>query len=358
VVVTVDGRALGGRDLDLVQSVHVEESLGSQDKVSIVVLMDTDRSSRWTSALDTLVAPAKPFTVELTRGDAVYAVDARSVTASWSYAPGGTSTLTVEGLDRSMEMDREQVQRTWTDTTDTAIATELFSKYHLKPECGDTPAGTDADTYSPQQAGTDWQFLNSLAARNGFDLHVETVGGVGIGVFRRVQIDKPGTTLALGYGDLGGPATASVQLLAGQQVHVTRTVPGTADVDRASDPGTGDAMGARSLGGATVVRTHVAGDASVHDAQRTAKAMAERSAFAATLSVTLDKPAMPLVRARRTVGVGGLGEALDGLWLVQSVTHTVTKGGHTQAVTLVRNALGSAVAAAAAALASLGWVAL
>jgi len=41
------------------------------------------------------------------------------------------------------------------------------------------------------------------------------------------------------------------------------------------------------------------------------------------------------------VTVAGLGEALDGLWLVRSVRHTVTPGGHSQALGLIRNALGN-----------------
>jgi hypothetical protein len=61
---------------------------------------------------------------------------------------------------------------------------------------------------------------------------------------------------------------------------------------------------------------------------------------------------MPLLRARRTVTVAGLGEALDGLWLVRSVRHTITPGGHTQAVGLTRNALGKAASGGLGALAA------
>ena len=84
--------------------------------------------------------------------------------------------------------------------------------------------------------------------------------------------------------------------------------------------------------------------------------LAERSAFGASLSVTLTTPNMPLMHARRTVKVRGLGPLVSGLWLVTSVRHTITQGGHVQALTLTRNALGddgtgTAAGAAAAALA-------
>lgn len=341
-VVTVDGSPLGDTELDTIVSLSVSETLGSPDRASITVTMETDTSSGWTSALDPLVAPAKPFTIELTRGDDKYSLQARSVSASWSITPGSRSTLTVEGMDRHVDMDRRVVQKLWQDTTDSAIAETIFGSHGLATKVGTTPAGTSSDTYSPQQDATDWAFLKSLAGRNGFDVHVESISGVVTGVFGRIDpTAKPQATVRLGYGELGGRASASVQLLAGQEVHVTRTIPGTADVDRASDPGTGNAMGARSLGGATTIRTSVAGNVSVTDAATTAKAMAERSAFGASLSTTLANPAMPLVRARRTLSVAGLGEALDGLWLVASVEHTITPGGHTQALSLIRNALGS-----------------
>jgi phage protein D len=339
---TVAGAPLGHHDLDLVRSITVEESLGGQDKVSVTVALTTDNASGWTGPLDPLVAPASPFAVSLARGADRRDVDARSVSTSWQIAPGGLSTITVEGLDRSVELDRRDVQRLWQDTNDAAIADTLFHEHGLASQVDSTPTGADSDTYSPQQSGTDWAFLKGLAGRNGFDVHVQSVNGVVTGVFAKVDVNADAqATLALGYGALGGQATASVQLMAGQEVHVTRTVPGTADTDVASDDGRGHAMGTRSLGGATLVRTHTAGSVSVLDAQTTATAMAERSAFGATLSTTLSSPDAPLLRARRTVTVAGLGEALDGLWLVRSVRHTITPGGHQQAVGLVRNALGN-----------------
>lgn len=345
-VVTVGGSPLTAQQLLLVQTVTLEESLGSPAKVSIAVTMETGPRSTWTSPLDALVAPAEPFTVEVSRGGTSCAVDARSVSASWSFAPGGASTLTVEGMDRSVELDRRDVQRLWQDTTDATIARTIFEDHGLTAQVDSTPTGADSDTYSPQQAATDWTFLKGLAARNGFDVYVESVDGVPTGMFRKIDpTAEPQARVALGYGEHGGRASASVQLLAGQEVHVTRSVPGTADTDVASDPGTGHAMGTRSLGGVTLVRTNAAAGMSVVDAATTATAMAERSAFGATLTVTLATPDAPLVRARRTLTVAGLGEALDGPWLVRSVRHTVTPGGHTQALGLVRNALGDPGAA-------------
>lgn len=340
--VTVNGSPLHGHDLDLVQSINVEETLGSPDKVSITVALTTDDKSGWTCALDPLVAPAKPLAVTITRDRLSLTVDALSVSASWTIAPGGLSTLTVEGMDRSIELDREQVQYPWRDAADSDIAKALFRKHHLKPDVTDTPKRVSSDVYTPLQNETDWAFLKGLAARNGFDVRVESVDQVATGVFKKIDLSAtPQTTLKLGYGELGGPASASVQLLAGQEVHVTSTIAGTTNTDKGQADGKAVSLGTRPLGAATVVRMHTAQGKAVVDAQTTANAFAERQAFGANLSTTLTSPQAPLVRARRTITVAGLGEALDGRWLVQSVRHTITPGGHTQALTLIRNALGA-----------------
>lgn len=339
-VIAVGGSPLSPSDLFRVQSVHVEETLGAPDKVSIAVAMDTDNRSGWTSPLDALVAPAKPFTVTLTRGDS-YSIDARSVSASWNLVAGGLSTLTVEGMDRSVEMGRKHHQRLWDEASDSAIACTLFSRYGLAPKVGSTPARTGADVYS-QQNMTDWAFLQDLANRNGFDVRVETIDGTPTGVFERINPKQDAqTSIDLGYGELGGTASASVQLLASQEVHMTRPIPDTNSTDSASDPGTGNAMAEVSLGSANTLHANAAADVSVVDAQTSATAIAERSAFTANLTATLAAPNMPLLRARRTVTVRGLGSVLDGLWLVKSVTHQITQAGHTQALALTRNALGA-----------------
>lgn len=357
-VITVNGSPLSARDLDRVQSLHIEETLGSPDKISIAMSLTTDNRGGWSSPLDTLVAPAVPFTATLTRGALSYSIEARSVSVSWNLVAGALSTLTVEGMDRSVDLDRREVRRLWQDATDSAIAQTLFTEHGLAARVATTPAGTDSDTYSPQQSDTDWSFLKHLAGRNGFDVRVESINDIATGVFAKVDpLAPPQASLDLGYGPLGGTATASAQLLAGQEVHLTRTIPGTTDTDRATDPGTGQAMGRRSLGGATLIRTNAAANIAVTDAQTAATAMAERSAFAATLSATLTAPEAPLIRARRTVTIRGLGDTLNGLWLVTSVTHSITPAGHTQALSLTRNALGDlaadgapSTAAAAAAL--------
>ena len=136
-----------------------------------------------------------------------------------------------------------------------------------------------------------------------------------------------------------------MQLVSGQRVRLTYGTPGEGTQQVAENDGTGHAMGTQSLGGATTVLRDGNDLPGTQTPDAAARVLAERSAFGASLSVTLAAPGMPLLRARRTVTVRGLGSLVSGLWLVRSVRHTITQGGHVQALTLTRNALGDSGAA-------------
>ena len=76
------------------------------------------------------------------------------------------------------------------------------------------------------------------------------------------------------------------------------------------------------------------------DPAAAATAHARTIAFGVTLTAATD-PILrgPMVRARRTVDVHGLGTRLSGLYLVERVRHKLSSERHGQELTLVRNAL-------------------
>lgn len=341
--ITVGGKPLLDADLIRIQSVDLTETMGSQTQVGIVTSVDVDNASQWTSPLDSLVKAFAPFEIRLKRENAELRVPARAMSASWSLAAGGQSTLTIAGFDASADLDRTEREQTDGATmSDSAVARKIFQANHLGVDVDDTLATARA----PYARTTDWKYLQTLAERNGFELFVEQRGDNLTGVFKKLNpltglgTPTPPQTLALGYGTDGGSANVEIQLAASQNVQFTTPIKGSDGRQTTDNPGTGNAMGTQSLGGAVTVlrnRQDLNGKLQPADA---ARVMAERSAFAATLSVTLSSPDMPLLRARRTVQVRGLGNTISGLWLVRSVRHSITPGGHTQAVTLVRNALG------------------
>jgi phage protein D len=352
VTVMVDGRTLTSSDLALIRSVDVSEAMNAQMQVSIVVTCNVDNTSNWSSPLDSLVTPFAKFQVEIDRGGDSLIVPARATSASWSLQAGALSTLTIAGLDATADLDREEHEQSWPGMSDTAIANALLGKIAI-PKVGNiTGPPPSADRFTPQQRSTDWSYLKDLAGRNDFDVYLSSEHGVVYGVFDRVDPKAPPqkTPLDLGYGSLGGTASVQVQLAAGQKVRYTYGTHGQAGQQVAENDGSGNAMGTQPLGGAVTVLRNAKDLAGTQKPDAAARAMAEPTAFGASLTVTLTAPGMPLMRARRTVTVRGLGPLISGLWLVRSVRHTITQGGHSQAVTLTRNALGDSGAGAAGGL--------
>jgi phage protein D len=340
VSITVGGRPLADSDLTRVRSVDVSETMGNQTQVSIVVSVETDATSHWTSPIDALVQPFAQFEVTITRGSDALVVPARATSASWSLAAGALSTLTIAGLDASADLDREEKDHDWAGVSDSDVAMQLLAPLGVV-RAGTTPTPDSSDRLTRHQRATDWSYLKTLAGRNDFDVYVENVDGMQTAVFDHIDpIADVSTTLDLGYGDLGGTATVQVQLVSGQRVNFTHGTEGSGDQQVAGNDGRGHAMGTQSLGGAVSVLRDPTDVSGSQPAEVAARVLAERSAFGASLSVSLTGPTMPLVRARRTVQVRGLGDLLSGKWLVKSVRHTISPAGHTQALSLSRNALG------------------
>jgi hypothetical protein len=350
VTVTVDGRPLTSSDLALIRSVDVSEAMNAQTQVSIVITCNVDNTSNWCSPLDSLVAPFAKFAIEIDRGGDSLVVPARATSASWSLQAGGLSTLTIAGLDASADLDRVECDHDWSGMSDAAIATALLQPVCI-PKVGTTPPAEATNYFTRHQRGTDWSFLRTLAYRNDFDVYLTSENGTVFGVFDQINPNASAkVNLDLGYGTLGGTANVQVQLVTGQKVRFTYGTGGQAGRQVAENDGTGNAMGTTSLGGATTVLRDAKDLPGTQKPDVAAKVMAERTAFGASLSVTLSAPSMPLLRARCTVIVRGLGPLVSGLWLVKSVRHTITQGGHTQALTLTRNALGDSGASAAGAV--------
>lgn len=338
--ITVGGQPLAAADLTRVLSVDVSEAIGSQTQISIVVSVEVDNTSHWTSPLDPLIQPFAQFQVTINRGSDTLVIPARATSASWSLTAGTLSTLTIAGLDASADLDREEKEYDWAGVSDSDVARQLLAPIGTV-RVGTTPPSDSSDKLTRHQRATDWSYLRTLASRNDFDVYVDNVKGVQIPVFDFINpLADVSTTLDLGYGDLGGTASVQVQLVSGQRVEFTHGTEESGDRQVTGNDGRGKPMGTQSLGGAvTVLRdpTDVAGS---QQADVAARVLAERSAFGASLSVSLTGPTMPLVRARRTVQVRGLGDLVSGKWLVKSVRHTISPAGHTQALALTRNALG------------------
>ncbi len=337
--VAVDGDDLDADGIASVVDVQVEESTDRASAAVLTVQLTAAPDGSWTSPLDALVTARTPVTVELGYGATSYRFEGKSVAAQWSIAPGGNSVLRVDALDRSVDLDIEEKVVAWPGTSDSEIATTIFTANDLLANVADTPDGPDPDVHVVLQRGTDWAFLRELARKRGYALFVDQDGPAPVGHFHPIDpLAEPQGELILGYGSTE-PATVRADLLAGRRVRAARLAPLDATLQQGDDDGTEQAQGRTSLGAATTVLLGPQEADGEIEAQETAAALARASAFGIRLTVRVDTTiAGMLLRAGRTVLVTGLGSRLSGRYLVDRVRHRVGQSIHEQDLVLVRNA--------------------
>jgi hypothetical protein len=322
--------------------VQVEEATDEADAALLSATLRSDQRGGWSSVLDPLTTPKTKVAVELRRGMTSYRFEGCSTQATWHVAAGGESQLTVKAVDRTVEMNDEEKVVAWR-ASDSGIADQILSSHGFTTEVTATTDQPDADVNVVMQRATDWAFLKGLAAKWGYAVYLEARPGRVVGVFGPLDpLAMPQAELSFGFGGDAARMSVAGDLLAGRDVSAARLKALSTSVLKGSDPGTGDAQASRSLGGQTTVLLSPADVAGEIDPTEAAKGLARRTAFALRLEAELDPVRVePLVRARRTISVGGAGDALSGTYLVDRVRHRVALDRHVQTVTLVRNALSS-----------------
>lgn len=340
--VQIDGDTLSPDDLAAIAEIQVEEAADLADAATLVANLTPDGTGEWTSVLDRLLEPTTPLVIQVDRGDASYRFEGNSVQASWTVSAAGSSQLSVQAQDRTVVLDVDEKIVPWPGTQDSAIAEAIFSSYGFTPQVQTTPDSPDPDVHVVLQRGSDIAFLRALAAKWGFEAFLEATETGIVGHFEPIDpLADPQGELSLGFGDDSPHVDASVRLLEGRRVRLSR-IPALSDSSQdAEESGDDQLQGAHSLAAQTEILLAPSEVSGELDPTSTARAFARKSAFAAELHVELESDRSDLLlRARKPVLVRGLGSVLSGSYLVQRVRHIVTVERHRQQVTLVRNALG------------------
>jgi phage protein D len=345
--ISVGGSALAATELGRIVEVQLEEAAQEADAAVLTAALDPDSGGEWRSPLDDLATPDTALVVELLRDGDTYRFEGSATEATWHVEPGGPSQLVVKAVDRTLEMAMEEKIVSWR-SSDSAIAESILSSYGFRPDVKATPDKPDPDVHVVLQRATDLAFLRSLAGKWGYALYLEaSTAGVAAAFKPLEPTAEPKTDLSLGFGGAARSVSVHARLLAGREVKVARIAPLATTTTKADDTGKADAQGNRSFGGRTIGLLSPNELDGEIDPTEAAKALARRSAFALTLDVELEPARVDaLIRARRTVSVGGLGRPLSGTYLVDRVRHRVRPELHVQTVTLVRNAFGGTAGAA------------
>lgn len=263
----------------------------------------------------------------------------------------GKATLTVMGKSISVMMDLEERDKQYPNQSDSIIVTQLiggYAKYGLIPSVTTTTNVPLQTGRIPNQKGTDLQYIQQLAKNNGFVFYIEPVT-IGVnnaywGPEKRAGVPLSALTVNMGAADNVSRLSFANDALSpiGTSATVIEPISKTA-IPVSSLP----SLKLPPLSGspAQPLRKTLQRDTAKKkpgDAATSVIASVTGAPDAVTASGEVDALRYGAVlRARRIVGVRGVGLSYNGNYYITSVTHTIAPGSYKQAFTLSREGTGS-----------------
>lgn len=263
----------------------------------------------------------------------------------------GRSTLTVTGKDVSIMLDLEEKNEEYPNQPDFLIVLQLIGKYAqfgLIPQATPTADIPIMLQRIPRQHETDFRFIKRMAERNGYVFYIEplTFGANTAfwGPENRLSIPQSALTMNMGHGtnvktlhfsqDALAPVSAegsflepitkmSIPIPSLPSLRVPPLVPSPTQPMR---------------------RRLMRNTANQNPAQAatTALAASTRAPDSVRGEGELDSVRYgKVLRARKLVGVRGVGLTYDGLYFVRSVTHLISRGQYNQRFIITREGTGS-----------------
>jgi hypothetical protein len=262
----------------------------------------------------------------------------------------------VTGEDISLRLDLEEKDQPFPNMPDFAIVQQLlapYAQYGVTPEVQftmDVPIETER---IPAQRQTDLSYIQYLAQRNEFVFYIEPTGTPGTtkaywGPENRRGEPQPALTMNMGAStNLDSPPAFSFDALKPTTPQVSILEPVTGLTLSIPLPQIG-LPAALSGAPAQALRTVLSDDAarlSPLQAGLRALGIAGTGSDAVTASGDLDvlRYGQPL-KARRLVGMRGVGNTFGGVYFVQQLTHRIQRGKYSQQFTLAREGLKAASA--------------
>ena len=185
--IEIDGTDVSDDLLRAGAEVEVDEAIGEPDAATVTMSITATAEGEWPSPIDALTTPGAELRVRVEHDDVAYTFAGVTVSAAWTIAPDGASSVVCRALDHTVDMDRVERVVAWPGTADSAIASSIFASYGFAAEVETTPAGPDPDVFTPVQRATDWMYLRALAAKRGYSTFLEVDGDKVTGHFRPID---------------------------------------------------------------------------------------------------------------------------------------------------------------------------
>jgi hypothetical protein len=267
-----------------------------------------------------------------------------------SNEPGG-STLTVTGKDLTQAMDLEEKNDKFENQPDFVIVARLIGSYARYGLIPFTTPTTDLPIMLqriPRQHETDLAFIRRMAERNGYVFYVEPITfGLNKAYFgpeTRAGVPQKALTMNMGASTNVTSLSFSNDTLAPVgtrgvfvEPFLKLPIPIPQLPSLRLPP-----LAARPAAAERTVQLRTTANENPARAAAAAVAAVSRSPEPVRGQGELDAARYgSVLRARRPVGVRGVGLSYDGFYFVRSVTHTLRRGTYTQSFTLSREGTGA-----------------
>ena len=354
---TVNGNVATSAVLNAVKQIEMEDHAGMADmlRLRLAVAVKEDGSG-WTlldDALFTRLANLK-LTVTVGSGSAIPLISAYVIEVDTNFSSGpNASELVVTAMDPTVLMHLDETVKAWANMKDSEVAQAIFgdAKYKFSSVVEDTKWSRQENDHTLMQRGTDIQFLQQLASRNGYECFVELAdSGEVEGHFHPPKHDgQPQGTLTVNMGaatnvnafraryDMLGPAKAKASTLDPDDKSSQK---GQADDSTQAD-GMGDEPSVPADRPRTVLLSQL-GMAQSGEVQRLTQSVVNKSSWSITAEGEVNAVAYGgVLKAKQPVMVRGVGRTFSGRYYVERVLHTFgSDGTYVQRFTLKRNATG------------------
>lgn len=301
-----------------VTSVSVDTTVDGADRFSFSLIGVFDQTAGRFRGVDwDRFAPGTPVDISIGYGNTIEPVHTGRITAiNPDFPVSGGPSIEVSGYGLLHDLAREKHSEDWDETTHSAVAREIASRYDFQRlEIEDTRV-THRKVIQEKQ--NDLRFLAGLADQNGYETFVDR----DTFHFRPPAYDAD-PPLTLRYGE--SLASFSPEFSSANQVtrvEVRHYDPKQGEEIVGSAARTDDAPGAET--GSEVLRVPVRSE---EEADRVAEAALERIA-GGLVRGTGETVGLPDIKAGTTIRLEGLGDRFDKTYYVEQATHRIGTGGY------------------------------
>jgi phage protein D len=337
---------------DLLPSVlelDVEEDRDMASVLRMKLAMYKPESGLWTFLDDDRIQLWAPIAVSAKIADDEQALFSGFITDIRGHfdIDDNASYVLIQGMDATCLMAIEEKIKDWPNMSDSDIATQILSNYHLTPQVDDTGVVHDDKIATIIQRGTDFHFLKKLARRNGFECGVRGDQGY----FRKPVLNsKPLPVLAVLFGGDTNVASVDTHVNALRPVslamHQIDTIGkqaqdatiASSDQVQLGKNGTLSVTVPNRVQSKVIVKHAVA--TGIPEMQNLCQAIYDRAEWWMEAKGYVDSVAYgTFLRAQSLVPMKGVGEIFSGIYYLTNVRHVLTVNGYLQHFTGRRNAM-------------------